>query len=261
MLGAIAGDIIGSVYEGKVGWQSVRTPRFKPLFHPLARFTDDTVLTVAVAESILRGGDLVSLLKQYHRNYPDAGYGGHFRRWAASTSREPYQSWANGAAMRVSPVGFAYDSLEEVLAQAERTAAVTHDHPSAIAGAKATAAAVFLARVGQDKTQIREYLEHTFRYQLDRTIDDLRPHFTFEVSTRATCPPAFRAFYESTDYEHALRLAIYLGGDTDTIGCIAGGIAQAYYGGVPDAIRSQALNRLDAPLRAIVEEFEARFPQ
>jgi ADP-ribosylglycohydrolase len=162
MLGAIAGDIIGSVYEGKVAWQSARTPHFKPLFHPKARFTDDTVLTVAVAESILRGGDLVDLFKGYARSYPGAGYGGTFRRWAESENRQPYQSWGNGSAMCVSPVGYAYDSLDEVVLRATWTAEVTHDHPEGIKGAQATAAAVFLARTRRDKDQIRDTIERKF---------------------------------------------------------------------------------------------------
>jgi ADP-ribosylglycohydrolase len=260
MLGAIAGDIIGSVYEGKVAWQSARTPHFQPLFHPKARFTDDTVLTIAVAESILHGGDLVDLFKDYARSYPSAGFGGTFRRWAASETRQPYQSWGNGSAMRVSPVGYAYDSLDEVLIRARWTAEVTHDHPEGIKGAQATAAAVFLARTGSSKEQIRDQIERRFRYPLDARIDDIRPTFPFDVSCRRTVPPAILAFLESTDYESAVRLAVSLGGDSDTIGCIAGGIAQAYYGGVPEGIRDQALHRLNDPLRAIVAEFEERFP-
>jgi ADP-ribosylglycohydrolase len=260
MLGAIAGDIIGSVFEGKVTWQSARTPHFQPLFHPKARFTDDTVLTVAVAESIVRGGDLVDLLKQYARSYPTAGYGGTFRRWAASDSREPYQSWGNGSAMRVSPVGYAYDSLDEVLIRAKWTAEVTHDHPEGINGAQATAAAVFLARTGSDKESICSYIERKFGYRLDARIEDIRPDFDFDVSCRGTVPPAIVAFLDSTDYESAVRLAVSLGGDSDTIACIAGGIAQAYYGGVPAEIRDQALARLDESLRSVVDEFEARFP-
>ncbi len=260
MLGAIAGDIIGSVYEGKTGWMSARTPEFLPLFYPRCRFTDDTVLTIAVAEGILRGGDLVDLFKDYARRYPGAGYGGTFRRWAASESREPYQSWGNGSAMRVSPIGFAYDSLAEVLLRAKRTAEVTHDHPEGIKGAQATAAAIFLARNGSDKEQIRDDIERKFAYRLDRSIDELRPGFDFDVSCRGTVPPAIRAFPDSTDYESAIRLAVSLGGDADTLACIAGGIAHAYYGDVPSDIRIRAMERLDEPLRAIVDEFEARFP-
>jgi len=260
MLGAIAGDIIGSVYEGKMAWQSARTPHFNPLFHPLARFTDDTVLTIAVADGILHGGDLVDLFKDYARSYPTAGYGGQFRRWAASNSRESYNSWGNGAAMRVSPIGYAYDSLDEVLLRAKWTAEVTHDHPEGIKGARATAVAIFLARTGSGKDEIRDYIERKFGYSLESSIDDLRPSFTFEVSCKATVPPAMIAFLESTDYEHAIRLAVSLGGDSDTIACIAGGIARAYYGGVPTEIRDQSLARLDDRLTSVVEEFEARFP-
>jgi len=260
MFGAIAGDIIGSVYEGKKAWQHSRTPHFAPLFHPRARATDDTVLTVAVAESILRGDDLVDRLKDYARSYPGAGYGGTFRRWAESEDRAPYSSWGNGAAMRVSPVGFAYDILDEVLLQARRTAEVTHDHPEGIRGAQATAAAVYLARTGSGKDEIREYIERKFGYDLSARLDDIRPGFRFDVSCLGTVPPAILAFLESTDYEHAIRLAVSLGGDADTLACIAGGIAQAYYGGVPGPIREQAWERLDDDLRGVIEEFEARFP-
>jgi ADP-ribosylglycohydrolase len=261
MLGAIAGDIIGSVYEGKVAWQSALSPQFKPLFHPWARFTDDTVLTIAVAEGILRGGNLADLFKQYAREYPSAGYGGSFLCWAVSEDRTAYNSWGNGAAMRVSPVGYACDSLDEVLRRAKSTAEVTHDHPEGIKGARATAAAVYLARTGTSKKAIRDYIEREFGYRLDARIDEIRPGFTFEVSCQATVPPAIIAFLESTDYEHAVRLAVSLGGDSDTIACITGGIAQAYYGGVPSEIRDQALARLDDRLRSIVHEFETRFVQ
>jgi ADP-ribosylglycohydrolase len=259
MLGAIAGDIIGSVYEGSKAWHRARTPAFQPLFAADACFTDDTVLTVAVADGILHGGDLVDLLKGYARAYPGAGYGGTFARWALSDSREPYHSWGNGSAMRVSPVGFAYGMLDEVLLRAGWTAEVTHNHPEGIAGAKATAAAVYLARTGSSKDAIREYVERKFGYDLSTSLDELRPGYRFDVSCRGSVPPALRAFLESTDYESAVRLAISLGGDCDTLACIAGGVAEAYYGGVPEDIRRQALERLDDRLRGVVEEFEARY--
>lgn len=259
MLGAIAGDIIGSVYEGKKAWQASKTPHFRPLFADKARFTDDTVLTVAVAESILHGGDLVDLLKGYARAYPGAGYGGTFRRWAESDDREPYHSWGNGAAMRVSPVGFAYDVLDEVLLRARWTAEVTHDHPDGVTGAQAVAAAVYLARTGAGKEGIRDYVERKFRYDLSLRLDDIRPGYRFDVSCRGSVPPALLAFLESSDYEDAVRLAVSLGGDSDTIACIAGGVAQAYYDGVPEPIRAEALARLDDPLRGVLVEFEQRF--
>jgi ADP-ribosylglycohydrolase len=259
MLGAIAGDIIGSVYEGKLAWLGAGSAQFEPLFARRARFTDDTVLTVAVAEGILHGGDLVDLFKDYARSYPGAGYGGTFRRWAESDDRTPYNSWGNGSAMRVSPVGHAYDTLSEVLIRARWTAEVTHDHPEGIKGAQATAAAVYLARTGGSKEEIRDYVERKFAYDLSARLDDLRPHFDFNVSCQGTVPPALLAFLESTDYEHAVRLAVSLGGDADTLAAIAGGVAGAFYG-VPDAIREETLRRLDDRLRGVVAEFEERFP-
>jgi ADP-ribosylglycohydrolase len=259
MLGAIAGDIIGSVYEGKRSWQEQKNPHFDPLFATKARFTDDTVLTIAVADQILHGGDLVDLLKDYARAYPDAGYGGTFLRWAMADDSQPYGSWGNGSAMRVSPVGFAFDDLDEVLIRARWTAEVTHNHPEGIKGAQATAAAVYLARTGSRKDEIREYVERKFHYDLSPTIDQIRPVYTFDVSCQGSVPQAILAFLESDDYEHAVRLAISLGGDADTLACIAGGIAHAYYRGVPGPIRDQALARLDDRLRGVVEEFESRF--
>src|SRR5215207_4008347 len=159
MLGAIAGDIIGSVYEGKKRWLEERTADFRPLFSPRARFTDDTVLTAAVADFLLHGGDLVTFFKDYHARYPGAGFGGDFRRWAASDDPEPYGSWGNGSAMRVSPVGQAFDTLDEVLWRARDTARVTHDHPEGVRGAEAVACAVFLARTGGTKADIRDEVE------------------------------------------------------------------------------------------------------
>jgi ADP-ribosylglycohydrolase len=259
MLGAIAGDIIGSVYEARRSWQDEKNPHFDPLFATKARFTDDTVLTIAVADQILHGGDLVDLLKDYARSYPDAGYGGTFLRWSISEDSQPYGSWGNGSAMRVSPVGFAFDDLDEVLIRARWTAEVTHNHPEGIKGAQATAAAVHLARTGSSKDEIREYVERKFGYDLSPTIDQIRPVYTFDVSCQGSVPQAILAFLESDDYEHAVRLAISLGGDADTLACIAGGIAHAYYREVPGPIREQAISRLDDRLRGVVEEFEARY--
>jgi ADP-ribosylglycohydrolase len=259
MLGAIAGDIIGSIYERKKAWQEQRNPHFEPLFAPKARFTDDTVLTVAVAEHILHGVDLVDLFKDYARAYPDAGYGGTFLQWSMTEDSQPYGSWGNGSAMRVSPVGFAFDDLDEVLIRARWTAEVTHNHPEGIKGAQAAAAAIYHARTGSSKDEIRDYIERKFGYDLSQTIDQIRPAYTFDVSCQGSVPQAILAFLESDEYEHAVRLAVSLGGDADTLACIAGGIAQAYYGGVPTPIRDQAMGRLDDRLRGVVAEFEARF--
>jgi ADP-ribosylglycohydrolase len=254
MIGAIAGDIIGSVYEHR----NIKTTRF-PLFHPLCRFTDDTVLTVALADSILHGTPYVELLKRYYRAYPRAGYGWSFHQWARSEDSTPYNSWGNGSAMRVSPVGFAFDALEEVLEQARCSAAVTHDHPEGIKGAQAVAAAVFLARTGRAKDQIEQYVADTFGYRFDETIDQIRDRYTFDVSCRGSVPQAITAFLDSDGFEDAVRKAVSIGGDSDTIACIAGGIAQAYYGGVPRPIVDRVYQLLDPPLATIAREFGERF--
>jgi len=254
MLGAIAGDIIGSIYE----FNNHRSKEFS-LFTQRNHFTDDTVLTIAVAEAILHGGDYVERFHHYYRRYPNAGYGGRFRRWANAGEIHPYNSWGNGSAMRVSPVGFAFDTLEAVLAEAERSAAVTHNHPEGIKGAQATAAAIFLARTGSSKAAIKTYVTETFGYDLDRRLDQIRPVYQFNESCQETVPEAIIAFLESTDFEDALRNAISIGGDSDTLACITGGIAQAFYGGVPGAIAQETLKRLDNPLRQMTESFLKQF--
>ena len=258
MLGAIAGDIIGSVYEAA----PIKTPDF-PLFGPGATFTDDTVLTVAVAAAILDApdgsADYGRFLQDYARRYPRAGYGGTFYRWIFSSHPEPYHSWGNGSAMRVSPVGAAFDSADRVLAEAERSAAVTHDHPEGIKGARATALAIHLARTGADREVIRREIEDRFGYHLRRTVEEIRPGYRFDVSCQGSVPEAMVAFFDSGDFEDAVRLAVSLGGDTDTQACIAGGIAQAYYGGVPDAIAEAARVRLPEDLLEVIDRFEARY--
>lgn len=254
MIGAIAGDIIGSVHE-RAG---TKTKDF-PLFDPDCRFTDDTVLTVAVAAKMLHGGDYVDLFHEYFHAFPDAGYGGNFTRWATQRHRRPYQSWGNGSAMRVSPVGIVCRSLEEVLLQARQSAEVTHDHPEGVRGAQATAVAIFLARTGCPKSGIKTHIEREFGYDLSARLDDLRETCSFDLSCRGSVPPSIIAFLESDGYEDALRNAISLGGDADTMACITGGIAAAFYGGLPEAIRARALEMLDVRLRRVVEEFTARF--
>jgi ADP-ribosylglycohydrolase len=254
MLGAIAGDIIGSVYEGN----PIKTKDF-PLFCPESCFTDDTVLTVAIAQAILDGGGYADKLKEYCRRYPRAGYGMNFRHWGMSEHTEPYNSWGNGSAMRVSPVGFAFDDLDTVLSEAKRTAEVTHNHPEGIKGAQATAAAIFLARTGQSKSEIKSYIESTFDYELSQSLDTIRPHYSFDISCQGTVPQAIIAFLESTDVEDAIRNAVSLGGDSDTLACITGGMAQAFYGGVPEPMTQQALARLDDRLRQVTKVFASRY--
>jgi len=253
MIGAIAGDIIGSVYE----WDRIKTKHFD-LFSPDCFFTDDTVLTVALAESILTKKEYASLMKTYYRRYPGAGYGGFFHRWAQARDSQPYNSWGNGAAMRISSVGFAFDTLEDVLVRAAEYTAVTHNHQEGIKGAQATAAAIFLARKGSTKADIREYIAATFRYDLSRSLDDIRPAYLFTESCQETVPQAITSFLESTDFEDAIRNAISLGGDSDTLACITGGIAQAFYG-VPAAIADRAMSILDGDLRAMTVRFMSTY--
>jgi len=254
MLGAIAGDVIGSVYEG-----SPTKAKDFPLFTEWSRFTDDTVLTVAVAHKLLRGGNYVDLFHEYVREYPMAGYGGTFVLWAGHGKREPYNSWGNGSAMRVSSVGWICDSLEAVEAEAERSAAVTHNHHEGVKGAQATAAAVFLARTGHDKPAIKSHIESEYGYNLSQTLTEIRPKYGFDVSCQGSVPQSIISFLESTDYEDAVRNAISLDGDADTMACIAGAIAEAFYGVVPDHIRGPVLERLDDRLEGVIEEFAERY--
>lgn len=250
MLGALAGDIIGSVHE----FRPLKTTDFA-LFVDGSRFTDDTVLTIAVADCLLTGASYIDKFHEYTRAYSDRGYGPGFRDWVESGSREPYNSWGNGAAMRVSPVGFALHTLDDVLLEAARSARVTHNHPEGIKGAQATAAAVFLGRQGKSKTEIREFIQERFGYDLNRRIDEIRPTYAFDVSCQGSVPEAIIAFLDASDYEETIRLAISLGGDADTQACIAGGIAEAFYGGVPRSITEPAMERLDDRLRTALVRF------
>ncbi len=254
MLGAIAGDIIGSVYE----WNNIKKTDF-PLFDKDCFFTDDSVLTVAVADCLLHGLDYVSTFKKYARIYPDAGYGGTFSRWMMSKNSAPYNSWGNGSAMRVSPIGFAFDTLDETLVNAKRSAEVTHNHPEGIKGAQSTAAAIFLARNGKSKDEIRDYIETNFHYDLSEPLDSIRKWYKFDVSCQGTVPPAIIAFIESNDFEDAIRKAISIGGDSDTVACVTGGIAHAFYGEVPKHIKKRTLEILDDRLRIITSEFMQKY--
>ena len=254
MLGAIAGDMIGSVYEAR----PIKTKEF-PLFNQQSHFTDDTVLTIAVADSILNNREYATVLKQYGLRYPGAGYGGSFYQWIFSPEFVPYNSWGNGAAMRVSPVGFAFDSLHEVLAAARQSAEVTHNHPEGIKGAQATATAIFLARSGATKEDIRSELSARFRYDLNRTLDHIRPTYSFDVSCQGSVPESIIAFLESGNFEEAIRYAISLGGDSDTMACIAGGVAQAFYGTVPIDIATRVRTELPYEFLEIIDQFNQRY--
>ena len=254
MLGAIAGDIIGSIYENYPS----KSKDF-PLFDWRCRFTDDTVLTIAVADVILHGGDYGAGLRDYYWRYPDAGYGGLFRRWARSMDPQPYGSFGNGSAMRVSSIGYAFQSLDEVLREAKRSAEATHDHPEGIKGAQAVAAAVFLARKKAGKSEIHAFIEREFGYGLEGKLDLIRPDYRFDVSCQGTVPAAILCFLESTDFEDAVRNAVSLGGDSDTLACITGAIAEAHYGAIPEYIQREVLSRLDEKLRLVAESFVSTF--
>lgn len=254
MIGAIAGDIIGSVYEAA----PIKTRHF-PLFHPNCRFTDDTVLTVAVARAILEDGDYRRAIRDLGRRYPHAGYGGAFHRWLQEPDPRPYGSWGNGSAMRVSPIGFAFDSVEVVLQEAARSAAISHDHPEGIKGAQATALAVFIGRTTHDKETIRREITGRFGYDLARTVEDIRPSYRFDVSCQGTVPEALVAVLDSDSWEDAIRNAVSLGGDSDTLACIAGGIAEACYGPVGATVRERVRRILTEELWEITERFCRRF--
>jgi ADP-ribosylglycohydrolase len=254
MIGAIAGDVIGSVHE-RVATKSTEFP----LFVGRSRFTDDTVLTVATAHAILTGKSYDVAYREFGRRYPNAGYGGSFYGWLFAEEPRPYNSWGNGSAMRVAPVGFAFNTVDEVLREAERTAAVTHNHPEGIKGAQATALAVFMGRSRASKEEICQEISQRFNYNLDRTVEQIRPDYQFDVSCQGSVPEAIVAFLDSTDVESAIRLAVSLGGDADTQAAIAGGIAEAFYGGVPAAITSAVRRHLDQEFVEVIDAFRRAF--
>lgn len=257
MFGAILGDICASVYE----FNNHKTEQADTidLTRPDCTFTDDTVLTVAVAQACLENSDYGQALRLWAGRYPQSGYGGRFSAWLAADNPTPYRSWGNGSAMRVSPVAWAYEDLETVLHEARRSALPTHNHPEGIRGAQATAAAIFLARTGAGKQGIANYIQDHFFYDLQRKVADIRHDYSFKVSCMRTVPESLIVFLESRDFAHALRLAVSIGGDSDTIACIVGGIAQAYYGRIPPELASFGLARIPEPIRQVLAAFEARY--
>lgn len=267
MLGAICGDIIGSTYE----WHNVKSEAFE-LFPRGSRFTDDSVMTAAAADTLLylyslpgkvggreRAEAYARHFKQYYARYPDAGFGHMFQEWAAEPSLRIQRSYANGAAMRVSPVAYAFETLDDVLKEAERTCDYTHNNKEAIAGAKAVAAAVFLARTGCSKAEIKSGVEKCSGYSLSFTLDSIRPAYVFDSRASYSVPPALVAFLESHDFESAVRRAISIGGDSDTIASIAGAVAQPFYGGIPQPIEDKCRFLLDSGLKRVVDEFCKRY--
>jgi len=254
MIGAIAGDVIGSIYES----YPIKEKDFV-LFSDNSEFTDDTVLTVASAYAILNNIDYATAYKKIGRQYPAAGYGGSFYDWLFSEKIEPYNSWGNGSAMRVSPIGFSSNSASQAIDEAGKSAAVTHNHPEGIKGAQAIALAVFLVRQGEEKTRIKSEIVDNFGYDLNRTTDDIRPGYRFDISCQGSVPEAIISFLESTDFESAIRLAVSLGGDSDTIACMAGGIAHAFYKDIPNYILDNTLERLPDMFLEIIREFNKKF--
>lgn len=256
MIGSIIGDIAGSAYE----FDENKEPRV-PLFSDDAGFTDDTIMTIATARALL--GD-----RDYRREYlvlgaeypaPKGGYGMRFSNWLREGGPAPYDSWGNGSAMRVGPIGWAFSTLEETVFEAKRSAMVTHSHPEGIKGAQATAAAIWLARHGKSKDEIRAAITRDFGYDLTKTVTAIRKHYTFDESAQGTVPEAITAFLDATDFESAVRNAVSLGGDADTIGCITGSIAEAFYREIPRGWCTSALALIPPAFAATVQEFGSRY--
>lgn len=250
MMGAIAGDIVGSTFE----FNPTKATDFA-LLPPGSRFTDDTVLTVATAFSLLADGDYAANYRLFSRLYPLAGYGKSYRKWMGSDSTEPYGSWCNGSAMRVSPLGWFLHDEKAVLEEARHSAEVTHNHPEGIKGAQAIALGVFLLRNGADKATLKSEITSRFGYNLDRVVADIRPEYSFQVSCQKSVPEAIICFLESSDWEEAVRLAVSLGGDADTQACMAGALAEAAFGPPPEFIVDSSRSILTEHLVQVIDEF------
>lgn len=254
IIGAVIGDVIGSVFE----WNNIKTTDFD-LFNSKCDFTDDSVLTIAVADCILNKKNFAKTIWEYGRKYRGRGYGGSFRNWLQEDNLKSYGSYGNGSAMRASAVGFAFNDIETVLEVAKQTAEVTHNHPEGIKGAQATATAIFFARQGKSRKEIKDYITKTFNYNLDFTLDEIRPTYKFDVTCQGSVPQAIVAFLESSDFENAIRLAISIGGDSDTIACITGGIASAYYKQIPTEIIDFVLDKLPSEYIEIMNKFDEQY--
>ncbi|MEO8863012.1 MAG: ADP-ribosylglycohydrolase family protein [Candidatus Saccharimonadales bacterium] len=250
-IGAIVGDIVGSIYE----FDNIKTKDF-PLFGDMNEFTDDTVMTVGTMQALMDGATEQDFITAYQTlgNKYSSSYGVSFQDWLLEKAPQPYNSWGNGSAMRVSPVAWFYDNLDDVEKAARVSARVSHNHAEGVKGAEATAAAIFMARTGKTKQEIKSYIANKYEYILDFTLDDIRPTYDFDESCAGTVPPAIVAFLESTDFEDAIRNAISIGGDSDTLAAITGSIAGAFYG-VPETIHTKALCYLTEGLKSIVKEF------
>jgi ADP-ribosylglycohydrolase len=250
MYGAILGDICGSIYE----WKNRKTtnPDEILLIDDRCRFTDDTVLTVAIADAVKTDKNYKKALYDWANRYHDAGYGPSFAQWFRMTDPQPYNSWGNGSAMRVSPVGWAFDDAATVLEEAKRSAEPTHNHPEGIKGAQSVALAIFLARKEHDKQQIKERIQADFGYDLNKTLADIRPTYQFDVSCQGSVPIAIIAFLESSNFVTAIQNAISVGGDSDTIAAIAGSIAEAFYKEIPEYLKKFARSCLTKELKEVL---------
>ncbi|MEL6675015.1 MAG: ADP-ribosylglycohydrolase family protein [Bacteroidota bacterium] len=250
MKGAIIGDIVGSRFEKN----NYKGTDFT-LFDPACRYTDDTVLTVAIAAAILEDESYEKEVKKFALAHPLAGYGGTFKQWMLGIKKGPYNSWGNGSAMRVSPVGFAFAKEVEVLQEAEKSAAITHNHPEGIKGAQAIALGVWMGKQGFNKPQIKARIEEQFGYDLNRSVAEIRPHYTFDVSCQGSVPEAIIAFLEGENFEQIIRLAVSLGGDTDTIASMAGALAEAYYQEIPAEMWTSAQAYLPKSFLPLIQAF------
>lgn len=254
MIGAIIGDVIGSPYE----FCSIKQVKF-PLFSERSCYTDDTILSVAICEALMKDIPFRDNLLKWAEMFPSpyGGYGGMFNRWIFSDDHLPYQSFGNGSAMRVSSIGWLFDDIGKVLSVAEQSASVTHDHPEGIKGAQAIAAAVFLARTGKSKYDIKTYIESQFGYDLNRTCDDIRPSYSFDGTCQGSVPEAIIAFLDSNSFENAIRLAVSLGGDSDTLACMAGAIAEAWYQNIPLNILVNTFRKLPTEIWSVLYQFHS----
>jgi len=266
MFGAIYGDVIGSEYENSF------TKDYNFPLRPDSHFTDDSVMTAAVCNAILYNGDNICRFgikkrgfeyavqyKQFYKRFPNAGYGNMFSRWAKEKSFKRIHSYANGGAMRAVPIGYAYEDIEQVMLQAKASCYYTHSHHEGIKGTQAVACAVFLAKNGESKNQIRNYISEKFHYDLDYTPEQIKKNYIFDSSCEYSVPPSIVCFLESEDYESAVRNAVSLGGDADTMACIAGGIAEAFYKKIPDNIRRFCDSRIDISIKNIVRQFNQKY--
>lgn len=252
MIGAVIGDFVGSIYE----WNNIKTTDF-PFFSPNCRFTDDSVMSIAVAEALMNGASMAASLRKYGRLYPSAGYGGRFRKWLLDDNAEDYGSFGNGSAMRASAAGWIASTLEEALELARQSAVPTHGHPEGIRGAQVVAGCVWLLRNGADKQEIRTWVSSQ-GYALNFTIDEIRPTYKFDVTCQGSVPQAIETFLEASDFESAVRLGISIGGDSDTIASIAGALAEAHWG-IPEHLVEYVVSHMPENLYTPLAAFEAKY--